>query len=91
MRHKHSNLLAAIFKDPLSANIHWRDVESLLRHLGGAIEPAHGARLRITLNGVQGTLHRPHHSGVCEKHDIRHLRDYLTQAGINPSSGDNGD
>lgn len=91
MGHKHQHILDAIFTNPLSGNIHWRDIESLLRHLGGVIEPAHGARLRITLNGVQGTLHRPHHSGVCEKHDIRHLREFLVQAGVGPASDDAGD
>jgi hypothetical protein len=40
--------------------------------------------MHVELNGVHGTLHRPHHSGVCEKHDIRHIREYLIEAGINP-------
>ena len=78
----HERLLQTILQEPLSGNIHWRDVESLLHHLGAAIEPGHGARMRVELNGVIGTLHRPHHSGVCSKQDIRHLRDYLTAAGV---------
>lgn len=36
----HLNLLRAIFQDPVSANLHWRDIESLLRHLGAACNPA---------------------------------------------------
>lgn len=86
MSHKHQRVLAAILQEPVSANIHWRDVESLLEHLGATIEPGHGARLRFVLKGVEGTLHRPHHSGVCSKHDIRHLREYLQAAGIGPAS-----
>ena len=86
MSHKHQRVLAAIFQEPVSANIHWRDVESLLEHLGATIEPGHGARLRFVLKGVEGTLRRPHHSGVCSKHDIRHLREYLQAAGISPAS-----
>jgi hypothetical protein len=74
--------MAAILQDPISGNVHWREVESLLQHLGATIEPGHGARLRFVLNGVEGTLRRPHHSGVCSKHDIRHLREYLRAAGI---------
>jgi hypothetical protein len=84
MSHSHERLLQAILQEPLSGNIHWRDVESLLHHLGAVIEPGHGARLKIELNGVLGTLHRPHHSGVCSKQDIRHLRDYLIAAGLKP-------
>ncbi len=85
MSHKHDRVLNAIFKEPLSGNIHWRDVESLLNYLGAAVEPGHGARMRVVLNGVEGTLHRPHHGGVCPKHDVRHLREYLVAAGVNPS------
>ena len=86
MSRKHDRILDAIFKEPVSGNIHWRDVESLLAHLGATVAPGHGARMRVVLNGVEGTLHRPHHSGVCGKQDIRHLREYLASAGINPSS-----
>ena len=39
MSHKHANLMRSIFQDPPSANIHWREVESLLHHLGA---PASG-------------------------------------------------
>ncbi|MGB7931617.1 MAG: type II toxin-antitoxin system HicA family toxin, partial [Gammaproteobacteria bacterium] len=34
MSHNHERLLQAILEEPLGANIHWRDVESLLHHLG---------------------------------------------------------
>jgi hypothetical protein len=86
MSHSHDRLLQTILQEPLSGNIHWRDVESLLHHIGAVVEPGHGARMKIELNGVIGTLHRPHHSGVCSKQDIRHLRDYLTSAGVTPSA-----
>ena len=88
MSKKHRRVLAAILQEPVSGNIHWRDVESLLQHLGASIEPGHGARMRVMLNGVEGTLHRPHHSGVCGKHDIRHLREYFAAAGVSESSLD---
>ncbi|UOA07875.1 type II toxin-antitoxin system HicA family toxin [Methylobacter sp. S3L5C] len=78
-------LLRVIFQDPISGNIHWREVESLLHHLGARIEPSHGARFRVILNEVEGILHHPHHGSVCNKQDIKHLREYLVQAGISPS------
>lgn len=82
MSHKHQRLLNAIFQDPIAGNIHWREIESLLNHLGASIEPGHGARLKVILNGVEGTLHRPHHGGAFSKQDIRHLREYLVTAGV---------
>ena len=85
MSHKHDRVLRAIFKEPVSGNIHWREVESLLHHLGAVLEPCHGARMRVVLNEIEGTLHRPHHSGVCTKHDIRHLRNFLLAARVSLS------
>jgi len=79
------NLLRVIFQDPISGNIHWREVESLLHHLGARVEPSHGARFRVVLNEVEGVLHHPHHGSVCAKQDIKHLREYLARAGISPS------
>lgn len=81
----HLNLLRAIFQDPIGANIHWREVESLLHHLGAKIESSHGARFHVVLNKVEGVLHHPHHGGVCSKQEIKHLREYLAQAGVSPA------
>ena len=53
MSHKHAHLMRSIFQDPPSANIHWREIESLLHHLGADGESAHGARFKITLNKVE--------------------------------------
>jgi hypothetical protein len=85
MSHKHANLLDSIFRDPISANIHWREIESLLEHLGADIETLSGARLRVRINGVEGVLHRPHHSSVLGRQDIKHLREYLAHARVTPS------
>ena len=82
MSHKHAHLMRSIFQDPPSANIHLREIESLLNHLGADIEPSHGARFKITLNKVEAFLHHPHNSNTCSKTDIKALRDVLTHAGI---------
>lgn len=82
MSHKHDRVLAAIFKDPPSGNIHWREVESLLKSLGAELHEMPGARLRVILNGREGILHRPHHSSVLPKQDVKHIRKFLLSAGI---------
>lgn len=86
MSHKHAHLLHAIFADPISANIHWREVESLLHHLGATVESGHGARFRVVLNRVEFFLHHPHNSSTCSKNDIKLLRQHLAHAGVTPSS-----
>ena len=85
MSHKHEHLLQTVFHDPISGNIHWREVESLLGHLGADVEPLSGARIRVKLNGVEGILHRPHHGNTLDKSSVRHLREYLAHARCTPS------
>lgn len=86
MSHKHTNLLRAIFHDPVSGNIHWREIESLLHHLGASTTPAHGSRFHVTLNNFDVFLHHPHQSNVCDKQLIKQLREFLAHAGVTPSS-----
>lgn len=90
MSHKHDNLMRAIFDGPVSGNVHWREVESLLAHLGAKVEPHHGASFRVVLNGVEGFIHRPHNSSTCTKQELRHLRDWLSSAGVSLSSYEAG-
>ena len=63
-----------------------REVESLLRHPGADIEPSHGARFKVTLNGVTDFLHHPHHGNECTRDLIRHLREFLSHAGVSASA-----
>jgi hypothetical protein len=85
MSHKHDALLKAIFHDPISGNLHWRDVESLLRHLGAEVESHAGTKVHVTLNGREGVLHRPHHSNSLDREGVRHLRELLARCGVTPS------
>lgn len=82
MSHKHDTLLRSILQDAPGMNIHWREVESLLNHLGARLEPANGARFKVTLNEVTDFLHHPHHSNVCTRDHIKHLKGFLIQARV---------
>lgn len=90
MSHKHQTLLRAIFHDPVPANIHWRELESLLNHLGASIEPSHGARFKVSLNAVSDFLHHPHHNNECSRDLIKQVREFLAHAGVSPSSYEAG-
>jgi hypothetical protein len=85
MSRHHTNLIRSIFHDPPSGNIHWRDIESLLKHVGASLEPISGARIRVKLNRMEGVLHRPHHSNVLDASSLLHLREFLAHAGVTPS------
>lgn len=84
MSHKQAKIIQEIFHDPPSGNLHWRDVESLLHHLGADVQQ-HGAKVHVFLNQREGVLHRPHKSNVCTKQEVKHLREFLATAGVTPS------
>lgn len=83
--HRHGALIRTIFHDPVSGNIHWREVESLLHHLGAEIEPLSGNRIRFRIKHVEAVLHRPHQGSVLDRNAVRSLRGYLASAGVTPS------
>jgi len=85
MGRHHANLIRSIFHDPPSGNLHWRDVVSLLKHVGASLEPISGARIRVKLNRMEEVLHRPHQSNVLDVHSLVHLREFLARAGVTPS------
>jgi len=85
MSHKHEHLIQSIFRDPISTNIHWREVESLLHHLGAETESLSGARLRVKLHGHEDVLHRPHHGNTLDRSAVKILREYLARARVTPS------
>lgn len=85
MSRRHANLIRSIFHDPPSGNVHWRDVESLLKHVGAELESIPGTRVRVKLNRMEDVLHRPHHSNVLDANALAHLREFLARAGVTPA------
>jgi hypothetical protein len=86
---RHVNLLRTVFRDPPSGNVHWREIEALLKHVGASLEPISGARVRMKLNRMEGVLHRPHHSNTLDASALLHVREFLARAGVTPSMYEN--
>lgn len=76
--------LTAVFADPVRANISWKDIESLFKHLGGEVKRGQGSRVRVRLNGVRATFHRPHPQHEAHKLLVKSVRRYLEFAGVVP-------
>jgi hypothetical protein len=81
---KHEKTLAAIFTDPISANIKWRDIESLFLHLGATLKEGRGSRIRVLLSGRKAAFPRPHPDPCTDKGAIASVRRLLTDAGLAP-------
>ena len=81
---KHDRTLAAIFSEPIRANVKWDDVEALLKNKGATITEGKGSRVRVLLNGIRAVFHRPHPQPDAGKGALKSVRRLLTEAGIKP-------
>jgi HicA toxin of bacterial toxin-antitoxin, len=84
MSSKHRRTLAAIFAEPLRANVQWSDIGAMLTHHGAEVTVGEGSRVRIALNGVRAVFHRPHPRKETDKGALGSLRRFLTEAGVSP-------
>ncbi len=84
MGKKHRRTLAAIFAEPVRANVKWSDIEALLKTSGAEVSEGKGSRVRIALNGVRAVFHRPHPRKETDKGALRSMRRFLTEAGVTP-------
>lgn len=84
MNKRHRRTFNTIFAQPISGNIKWRDVESLLKTLGAILSERAGSRVAVLLNDRVAVFHRPHPSPNMDKGAVRDLRRFLENAGVMP-------
>ena len=84
MRGKHRDTLNAIFADPVSGSIKWRDVEAMLIALGAEMSEGSGSRVRFTIDGQTLFLHRPHPQPDTKRWAVRAIREFLISVGKGP-------
>ena len=82
MNRKHRDTLAAVFAEPISGSIAWRDIEAMLKAMGAEVSESQGSRIRISLGGTRAVFHRPHPRKETDKGALRSLRRFLLQAGV---------
>jgi len=84
MKKKHLKTLNLIFSHPVSANIQWHDIESLLIELGAEVIEREGSRVAVVLFGEVKVFHRPHPSPDTDKGAVAGIRNWLKQHGVLP-------
>jgi hypothetical protein len=82
MHSGHKKTYAALFKNPIPADIVWRDIEGLFAALGAEISEGTGSRVRVKLNGVRAVFHRPHPQKTADKGAVNSVRRFLENAGV---------
>jgi len=76
--------LAHIFERPTRADLRWADVEQLFAALGADIEEGRGSRVRVALNGMRASFHRPHPRRIAGRALVDDVRRFLQLAEIEP-------
>jgi hypothetical protein len=75
----HLRTYNTIFQHPVSHNLAWHDVHSLLRHLGSLDEEPNG-NLKATRNGQSLVLHVPLTKNVAETEELMALRHFIERS-----------
>jgi hypothetical protein len=83
LNHHHRVTLEKIFRHPLSGNVEWRQVRSLLEAVATTTQEPNG-RVKVELGGETRVLQPPDGKDV-DQQLIVDLRRMLTNAGLEPS------
>jgi len=81
---KHRQTLQAVFSDPVSGNIEWRRIESLLIALGCEVVGGRGSRVTFVKGEAKAAFHRPHPGKEALKYRVVAVRDFLELLGVKP-------
>jgi hypothetical protein len=84
MNSKQKRILTAIFTDPVSCSLAWKDIESLFIALNVDVIEGNGSRVRFHKNGVIASFHRPHPKKEAKPYQVRDARVFLKQLGVEP-------
>ncbi len=79
----HRATVDKIFAHPVSHNIQWHDVISLLQSVA-QVDEEHDGRFKVTIGGETETLDAPSHHNINEQMVVD-LRRMLKGAGISPA------
>jgi hypothetical protein len=83
LTHHHRDTLEKIFSHPLSGNVEWRQVLSLLAAVGTTTQEPNG-KVKVELGGETEVLRPPNDKDV-DRQMIVDLRRLLTTDGLEPS------
>jgi len=82
MNNKQRKILEEIFKKPTPSDIRWDDIEMLFKYLEAEVIFGKGSRVRIKLNGLKSSFHRPHPQKITDKGTVVSIRRFLENAGV---------
>ena len=78
----------AIFTRPDRKNISWDSFVSLLEALGAKISYRGGSMVGVRLNGCYAVFHKPHPGNEIYRSDLKRIRRFLKNAGVETEGQD---
>lgn len=84
MNSKQYKILCDVFHNPVRSSIAWKDIETMLKSVDAEISEGNGSRVRILLNGIRATFHRPHPQKETDKGAVLAMRRFLIEANVKP-------
>lgn len=84
MNASHRKTLIAIFTDPVSKSLAWRQIEALLVAVGCRVIEGNGSRVRFERDGIIASFHRPHPAKEAKPYQVRDARQFLENLGVKP-------
>ena len=84
MNSRQKRTLEQIFTNPVLRNIEWRRIESLLVALGCELIEGRGSRVGFKKGELRADFHRPHPGKEAKPYQVRAVREFLRQLGVEP-------
>jgi len=86
LNNHHRATVEKLFAHPVSGNVEWRQVLSLLEAVGTVTEQANG-KVKVTVGPETEVLHPPHGKDL-DAQLVADVRRMLDQAGLRPGGGE---
>ena len=84
MNSKHRKTLITVFSDPVSRNLEWRRIESLLLAVGCELIEGQGSRIAFKRGDLRADFHRPHPGKEAKPYQVRVAREFLKKLEVTP-------
>ncbi len=85
MNNRHRRILRQLFARPVTRNLTWRQVASLLTALGFELEERSGSRIAVIQCGHVYVMHVPHPDPHLKPYAVRQPAQFLKDLGYEPS------
>ena len=84
MNSKHRKTLISVFSDPVTRNLEWRRIESLLLAVGCELIEGQGSRIAFKRGDLRADFHRPHPGKEAKPYQVRAAREFLKKLEVTP-------